>query len=365
MDHEASLLAQLAERPAERALRLVLADALLERGDPRGEVIALNERGELSLTEQRKVARITAQYGAEWLGKAAAIADLNRSRIVGGFLDELVCVPRPAELFKAATGEPALCTVRRLALPPNAGVSELHEFVGHRVWRQLERLELGVSDLRALAEHPLPELNPRWVVLASYGIFARDLRGLERVPVVARARALGLATTEFTNSPTVRAIVEAVEQQLDSLTHFEELQLNSLYGPMEASVTWLSYADTIGRQLPRLAVWGIEVADVSFSLRRTEDGRFGALMIDLSRPEGQGERQAVSGDRGRAPIVVRLGNAAVVMQQLRDARLESVEIKLPGQGKLRSQERHALFAEARRWSSLRRFTLGGETTFLP
>ena len=62
MIREADILTGLAERPFDRELRLVYADWLQEQGDPRGEVIALSERGDLSLTERRKVARLTAQH---------------------------------------------------------------------------------------------------------------------------------------------------------------------------------------------------------------------------------------------------------------------------------------------------------------
>lgn len=51
--------------------RLVLADALSEAGDPRGEFIALqfaHERGELTLGKSERMARLLAAGGRRWLG---------------------------------------------------------------------------------------------------------------------------------------------------------------------------------------------------------------------------------------------------------------------------------------------------------
>lgn len=51
--------------------RLVLADALTEAGDPRGEFIALqfaHERGELTLGKSERMARLLAASGRRWLG---------------------------------------------------------------------------------------------------------------------------------------------------------------------------------------------------------------------------------------------------------------------------------------------------------
>jgi len=362
---DVSLLLELAERPDDRGLRHVLADWLLERGDPRGEVIALCARGELSLTEQRKVARLTTQHGGAWLGRVASVADLHRTRFREGFLHELVCAARPAELFATVAGDPVLATAKGFSLPPSTATSDLVTFLGHRYLAGLERLELGVADWKALGTTDFPHLKPHRVVVSSFGTFRHELRGLERSPVIARAPAMGLATTEFTNAPAVLAILESLEGQIPALASFEELQLVSHYGPMEASATWLHAADTFGRSLPKLQTWALEISEVGFARRRGEDGHFSHLEIDLGLPEGPGERQAISTPQGRPPIVIRMSNASVVMQQLRSAALSSIEIKLPPGAGLRSRERQALEVEARRCSTLRKFTLGGETTILP
>lgn len=385
MDRETSLLMQLAERPEDRALRLVFADWLQEQGDPRGELIALCARGDLSLTEQRKVARLTLKHGAEWLGPLASIADLFRTRFHEGFLSELVTAPTlgtggPADAqrfvalkdsfghanqFDALTGEPRLATCKALAVPPTGDLpSGLERFLDHRYLSHLERIELGTLDWRSLRELPLEHLTPRRVVLASWGAFAGELTGLEQVGVFARAQSLTLSTTDFTNSPTVQRIVASVSSQLFAVKHFTELQLHSHYGPVEGSADWLIAGDDAAQVLPRLDAWSLEASEVGFTRLRGEDRRLSHLVVDLSLPEATvAERQAV--DRGRPPMVMRLHTAATVMSLLKGRRLRSVEIKLSPGARLRSTERHTLFTEARRWGTLERFTIGDDTTILP
>jgi uncharacterized protein (TIGR02996 family) len=389
MDRETSLLTQLAERPDDRALRLVFADWLQEQGDPRGELIALCARGELSLTEQRKVARLTQQHARAWLGPLARIADLHRTRFKDGFLSELVCAPQlagpgdvallgagrarireeptlRANLFEALTGEPRLATVRALSLPPpsNDAPHEVGGFLGHRYLSRVERLELGAIDWRALRGHELPDLRPGRVVLASWGAFDGELAGLETVPVVARAESIALSTTDFTNAPTVQRIIASVSQQLRAVQHFKEIQLHSHYGPVEGSADWLVAGDDAANVLPQLDAWSLEASEVGFVRMRREDRRLSHLLVDLSLPEATtGEKQAV--DRGRPPMVMRLHTAAMVMSLLRSKRIRSVEVKLPPGGRLRSTERHTLFVEARKWGTLEKFVVGGEETTLP
>ncbi|MEW6430124.1 MAG: TIGR02996 domain-containing protein [Myxococcota bacterium] len=65
------LLSAVWSDAAAEGPRLVLADALTEAGDPRGEFVALqfaHERGELTLGESERMARLLAAGGRRWLG---------------------------------------------------------------------------------------------------------------------------------------------------------------------------------------------------------------------------------------------------------------------------------------------------------
>jgi uncharacterized protein (TIGR02996 family) len=359
MDRETALLQQLAEHPEDRGLRLVFSDWLQEQGDPRGEVIALCARGELSLTEQRKVARLTVQHAASWLGPLAQLADLHRSRFVDGFLHELVCVTRPSKLFAALAGDPRLSTVKRLAVPPSQQPTELEPFLSHPVLRGLERLELGSSDWRQLTELSAP-FTPREVVVASWGVFERELAPLHKVSLFQQGTTLGLSTTEFMNGLVVSDVFSSLMDQATALQRFREVQLLSRYGVLEGSASWLLVVDRLGRALPAVDTWGVESGEVAFTRSRPgEEGHFSHLVIDLSLPEGQGEKQLAPAQL-KSTIEVRIATAASVLVLLGSAQLTSVEIKLAKGARLRPTERSTLVSAARRSGSLQHFVIQGE-----
>jgi uncharacterized protein (TIGR02996 family) len=368
MDRETSLLMQLAERPGDRALRLVFADWLQEQGDPRGEVIALFMRGSpLALSEQRRVARITLQHAREWLGPLQEIADLYRTRFEDGFLTSLVTVSDPgsADVFDRLAGDPRLSTVRTVSIPPAPDHAPLEKFLAHRFLGWVQRLELGSNEWRSLSGVELPHLVLDRAVVSSWGSFEGELAPLARVPAFTRARALGLSTTDFTNAPTVQRIVSSVGLQLKAVEHFSDVQLHSHYGPVEGSADWLVAGDDAALALPQLESWSLEASEVGFSRVRGDDRRLSHLIVDLSLPEATlAERQTVA-DRGRPPMVMRLHTAAMVMSLLRGKRIRTVEIKLPPGGRLRSSEKHTLLTEARRWGTLEKFVIGDETSILP
>ena len=364
MTREATLLQQLAERPDDRALRLVFSDWLLEQGDDRGEVIALWARGNLSLTERRRVARITSTHAARWLGPLASLSDLHRTRFHGGFLDELVCVPsRPPEAFAALLGEPRLATVRSLVVPPTQQPTALSGFLSSPVLAGLRRLELGSSDWQELKHTPqLGSLAPGRVVVGSWGMFRGELDGLRLVPLFQQASALGLSTTEYISPIAVSEIQRAVVDQQDALANFEELMLIARFGVFEGAGQWLLACDRSvgGTRFPTLQRWGVEYADVLFVRSREPGGPFDHLTIDLSLPEA-GEKRASNSNNAEA----RIAAAGGVLVQLGPARLTSVVVKLPEGGRLRSSERGMLLAGARRSGTLQQFSVVGEAPIMP
>ncbi|MFZ5440152.1 MAG: TIGR02996 domain-containing protein [Myxococcota bacterium] len=359
MDREVTFLTQLAERPEDRSLRLVFADWLQEQGDPRGEVIALCARGDLSLTEQRKVARLTTQLAARWLGPLARVADLHRTRFVDGFLTELVASVRPEVTWGSLVGDPRLATVTSFVVPPTQESSELRAFVCHPVLRRLRRLELGSTDWRALRFVDDAPCKPETVVVSSWGTFTRELAGLTEAPLFRGGRVLGLATTEFINGLVVNDVFDTLVAQSNQVAWFDAVVLSSRYGIFEGSAAWLLKADELSRAMPAVRTWGVEAGDVSFT-RTFEAGRWGHLEVDLSLPDGLGERQLAPGQT-KSTIEVRVATAASVLVLLGPARISSVEIKLAKGARLRPQERNTLLVAARRWGSLERFVVHGET----
>lgn len=92
-DLDPKLLAEILARPLDDAPRLVLADALQEKGDARGYFIVaqcrLAERGlprDERQTLSREVSKLTSQHGKTWAGPAAKLPAYVFRR---GFVDEV------------------------------------------------------------------------------------------------------------------------------------------------------------------------------------------------------------------------------------------------------------------------------------
>lgn len=354
---EEDFLQRIAEQPSARELRLVFADWLQEQGDPRGEVIALSERGNLLLSERRRVARATALHSHDWLGPLASIADPHRTRFMGGFLDELVCHgARPPEAWESLTGDPRLATVRSFVVPPRQSPRSLETFLGSPVWRSLSRLELGSDDWAALRSLPARPVSK--AIVASWGVFRRELAVLAGVPTFLRATVLGLASTEFINGLVVQEIVRYVRDQHAALGHFSELQLLCRYGVMEGAASWLLSAEQATSELfPEVKRWTVEMSEVSFTRSRSADA-FDSLSIDLSLPESStGEKEVLD---VKSAFERRLATAASVLVQLAPARLRSVNVVLGPGARLRHTERATLKAAARRSGLLESFVIEGD-----
>jgi uncharacterized protein (TIGR02996 family) len=352
----AALMQRLAEHPEDRALRLVFADWLLEQGDPRGEVIALSERGNLSLSERRKVSRLTEAHGATWLGPLAAVADLQRTRFEGGFLSELVVSGNaPGDALAPLAGNPELAFARSLSVPPSGRVMALRGFLAHPVLSRLQRLELGVLDWQALRGFAPGPLAPAAVAVASFGAFERELLPLAEVELLQRGKRLELLTTEFVNPIVVGELRRSLVAQQRVLGAFTELRLVARYAVFEGAVAWLLRGDDarlLEAVWPQGRSWGVEYAEVLFTLERDDTGRFGHLVVDCSAHDATGG------------LDKRINAAAGVLVQLAPARLTNVEVLLPRGAGLRKGERDALRAALRRSGTVERFTLGDET-FLP
>lgn len=88
-DREATLWNEVVQHRDSIAPRLVLADYLLERGDPRGEFISLQCTGQANEhTDQL----LTANWG-RWMGPLTAVLNPMKSRFENGML-EVACVGR-------------------------------------------------------------------------------------------------------------------------------------------------------------------------------------------------------------------------------------------------------------------------------
>ena len=110
--HETSLWAEVARRRDELEPRRVLADLLVERGDPRGELIALQCAH--TAKAAAKARSLIKRHWADWLGDIALIANRNGTEFRDGMLHEIrVGTPKsPDWAFSKVHGHRELATVR-------------------------------------------------------------------------------------------------------------------------------------------------------------------------------------------------------------------------------------------------------------
>jgi uncharacterized protein (TIGR02996 family) len=127
------LFDQVVAAPASMAPRAVLADWLLERGDPLGEFIAL----QLKRPGSKREVALRRAHEADWLGPIHAIADGQSITFHRGFLASLHLEASywPDRAFlkdlRAATGHPALSLVTSLTLGKGVGEGGTWSEGGH------------------------------------------------------------------------------------------------------------------------------------------------------------------------------------------------------------------------------------------
>jgi uncharacterized protein (TIGR02996 family) len=163
------LLAAIYANPDDDQSRLVYADWLLERGDPRGEFIALQvrrHRGEaVSEEDEKREAQLVKKHMKDWLGPIYGVTRKDNNVFARGFLEECVFQPRnPASAL--AADQPGWATVRDLEVS-NGGTNDSGESVLARPAMRHMRILRHCDGplLEAILEQPdfeLEELHLAW-----------------------------------------------------------------------------------------------------------------------------------------------------------------------------------------------------------
>jgi len=107
-----ALYAPIWQAPRDTARRQVLADVMLERGDPRGEFISL----QLAQASPKRQRTLLKTHGRAWLGALADILDLKEEppAFEGGFVTEVSVKHVRQAQFLLAGDAPEWATVRRV-----------------------------------------------------------------------------------------------------------------------------------------------------------------------------------------------------------------------------------------------------------
>jgi uncharacterized protein (TIGR02996 family) len=111
-----ALLAKVYEHPADEGARHVLADALVEAGDPRGEAIALGFRDDPG--SRQRVRELADEHGLAWLGRLTRAIPAERAVIAGGFVKRATM----AATDESTAGFEEWATVETLRFAPESAV---------------------------------------------------------------------------------------------------------------------------------------------------------------------------------------------------------------------------------------------------
>ncbi|MBA3501632.1 MAG: TIGR02996 domain-containing protein, partial [Deltaproteobacteria bacterium] len=139
------LLRAIAEQPDDDGVRLVYADWLQERGDPRGEFIALQlakRNREPSAEQERREAALWSKHHAKWLGDMARYIKMSDCTFERGFLVRCIVQYRAARDRDRAVGAAGWATVE--------SVTNGDALLLHPVMRSLREVR-GVSTRTAIA----------------------------------------------------------------------------------------------------------------------------------------------------------------------------------------------------------------------
>lgn len=177
-----ALFAEVYARPEDDAPRLVLADHLLELGDPRGEFLALQlAKGKPTPSARRKEKALLEKHRVAWLGPLAEVVNPYHHVFRRGFLAEVMVdfggrTPPPADEW-ATVERLRLRGVRLVAVPALLGSP-------FRALREIEALDAGT--LEAMVTQP--EAYPRLTTLSVDGLSFEQSPGareaVRRIPAL-------------------------------------------------------------------------------------------------------------------------------------------------------------------------------------
>lgn len=260
--------------PEDTEARLIYADALMERGDPKGEFIALQCSRKQEATPGERERALLQEHGRAWLGRAGLLFNADHVSYVRGTAvsadlgGQRSWLSRGAPVWEWALSAPLWATLGRLELGayfPAAPLARLlkdmqvrlHTLAvgdaqvlnpNSRVRRQLDALPMSVSTLelafthsfRALREHLAQLASPFWsavqtIVVRPYMVHyltGEGLRGvLEALRAAARERPTALVVQSGFRDPFARlgAWLEAI---LELRPEFSKVRLQTQRGAL-------------------------------------------------------------------------------------------------------------------------------------
>jgi hypothetical protein len=260
----------------------VWADALQERGDPLGELIAIQvlaRGGPLTPAQDKRARSLVAKHRVAWLGKLADVVQHREGLVLDrGLVAECQVQVKRLPALAAAVGDPRWCAVRRLWFCDRyAWDPRIVPLLVHPVMRSLrEVFTVGMNNVfPALARHerPLP-FTTVWTVDDSFRTNrAGDIRAVLDAPGLPALERLG-----FTYQ---------VEEYLLELPIVRRISTLGLVNALPTS-TWLDRTRELANlRCVELRPWWIPVqgpqrSHFILSFTRGRDGNWRELAIERS-----------------------------------------------------------------------------------
>lgn len=301
---EADLLAMIYAHPADDGPRLVYADFLTERGDPRGEFISSQLSKSRTAEQLATEKALLKKHGKAWLGPLAPLlgADFEFRR---GFVAKGLVKFKHLQHAKEHAAHPEWATLEEAEW---SGAGSENQIAGTRflapAFRHLKRASgawlpgvLEAKDVTWALEHLDGFVDDPQVV--------RKLLESEQLPAL---RSLGVACAEL--RPEVLAVKTRVER------------VAVLQRPKESLIVFLAAAE---KTTLREFDWG------PYAFRRGADGRFSTL--GLSELELRSSWMGTSLRSGRDALLLLPAGCLDTLEQplidaLNESKLESVVAEL-------------------------------------
>lgn len=138
--------------PSNEALRSVVADALQEEGDPRGELIALQRDANPTPEKRRRAEQLIDAHFEQLAGPLSGVITRKHAVFKLGFLAEAKVKPGNPRAVRALIGHSAWATVEALEGPPEVAV--------HPIMKALRALTIPKDDeLEALCKVGIAKLK--------------------------------------------------------------------------------------------------------------------------------------------------------------------------------------------------------------
>ncbi len=136
-ESSANLFTQIYATPEDDAPRAILADALQEADDPRGEFIQL-QLGPSTPTSASRQAELLSQHRSQWLGPFAPVVVPEKTRFRRGLICDVTLAEITVDQRRALTGRPEWSTVESVTFSRYSGHAA--KMIAHSPMRSLRAL---------------------------------------------------------------------------------------------------------------------------------------------------------------------------------------------------------------------------------